>query len=527
MFIRLLKASLLASVLFMVACSGSKSEFEFKLLPVKLNEKWGYVDNSGKILINPQFDEAFLFADGLALVKTAGKYGYIDKDGNVIINPMYMEAMSFRNGKALVVGENTYPTFINKKGEIIFTVNEADECRHFSEDLAAFKSNFKWGFIDESGKIIINAQFDRVGDFSEGLAMIGNEGSPKMLFGYINKKGEMTINPQFDQANEFIDGMALVKLNDKYGYIDTEGKFIINAQFDEAAPFADGLARVKVGDKYGFIDKSGKIVINPQFEKVGSFSEGLALVISEDNKVGYINKEGAFHINVQFEEAHDFNNKMAPVKMNDKYGFIDNNGKIIVNPQFDAVYDMRFYTNTIQSDFFNTKSLTAFFTESTNETMFRTVTKNTTFGDVSNVVHKTDKLLESSNNSVTVELNTDIDNYAKIENFKYVFASNVYTIKPTYQYLHHWGNYQTGTKKDMNFAATVASVEAEMYLYGKASGKNDKITRSIANAFGDALKTKATPATNGYEVEGAGLKVFITAENKAVTGKIYVKVVFK
>jgi hypothetical protein len=38
-------------------------------------------------VINPQFDEAAPFADGLARVKTGGRYGYINDSGKYVWNP--------------------------------------------------------------------------------------------------------------------------------------------------------------------------------------------------------------------------------------------------------------------------------------------------------------------------------------------------------------------------------------------------------------------------------------------------------
>jgi hypothetical protein len=49
--------------------------------------RWGFIDKSGKIVINPQFDEAMAFADGLARVKVGHKTGYINTAGKYIWNP--------------------------------------------------------------------------------------------------------------------------------------------------------------------------------------------------------------------------------------------------------------------------------------------------------------------------------------------------------------------------------------------------------------------------------------------------------
>ena len=75
-------------------------------------------------------------------------------------------------------------------------------------------------------------------------------------WGYIDKTGKIVINPQFDSATSFSKGLARVVIGDKWGYIDKTGKIVINPQFDSAASFCDGLARVVIGDKWGYIDKT-------------------------------------------------------------------------------------------------------------------------------------------------------------------------------------------------------------------------------------------------------------------------------
>ena len=52
------------------------------LVAVRVDEKWGYMDLSGNMIIEPQFDMAYNFEFGYAMVKMGEEYYYIDKDGN-------------------------------------------------------------------------------------------------------------------------------------------------------------------------------------------------------------------------------------------------------------------------------------------------------------------------------------------------------------------------------------------------------------------------------------------------------------
>ena len=40
--------------------------------------KYGFIDKSGKVVIEPQFDLVFDFSEGLARVEKDGKWGFID-----------------------------------------------------------------------------------------------------------------------------------------------------------------------------------------------------------------------------------------------------------------------------------------------------------------------------------------------------------------------------------------------------------------------------------------------------------------
>jgi len=253
--------------------SDSKKETP-RLFPVcdrcaTKDKRWGYIDSTGKLVINSQFEEVADFSEGLAAVKTGSRWGFIDEDGKFVINPQF------------------------------------DEVGSFAEGLVAVKSDRKWGYLDKTGKYTINPQFYDAGMFSEGLAPVfGTETGFK--HGYIDKSGKNVINAQFDDARCFFEGRAAVKLGDKWGYINRRGKYIINPQFDEASDtFSEGRAAFKIGDKWGYIDKAGKFVINPQFDSATKFENGIAEVgiklprtdpnaILDKYQYGYIDRNGKY-----------------------------------------------------------------------------------------------------------------------------------------------------------------------------------------------------------------------------------------
>ncbi|MDE5572627.1 MAG: WG repeat-containing protein [Muribaculaceae bacterium] len=71
------------------------------------NQKFGYKDKDGNVIVKPQFFEATDFSEGLAAVKK-GKtslWAYIDTAGKLVIPANFRQAKSFHDGLAAVLME--------------------------------------------------------------------------------------------------------------------------------------------------------------------------------------------------------------------------------------------------------------------------------------------------------------------------------------------------------------------------------------------------------------------------------------
>jgi len=65
------------------AFSAAES-FSEGLAAVKIDDKWGYIDRSGKIVIEPLFGLAMKFRNGLAVVHDGGRVYYVNRTGEII-----------------------------------------------------------------------------------------------------------------------------------------------------------------------------------------------------------------------------------------------------------------------------------------------------------------------------------------------------------------------------------------------------------------------------------------------------------
>src|SRR5215510_5682971 len=74
-----------------------------RLRPIQQDGRWGYIDSTGKIAIEPQFSWAEEFSGGLATFENEdGKHGYIDETGKIVIEPKFDNWTEFSEGLAAV-----------------------------------------------------------------------------------------------------------------------------------------------------------------------------------------------------------------------------------------------------------------------------------------------------------------------------------------------------------------------------------------------------------------------------------------
>jgi hypothetical protein len=349
-------------------------EFSEDLAPFekKINgrSRWGFIDAVGKIVIDPKFDWAEPFSEGLALVCLGSqdqKCGYINKENKFVVNPIFDGGERFSEGRAAVFKNGPAGRkfgFIDTAGKLVIDyIYEEPVKRHFSDGVFAAQIGKKYFFIDQSGKKTTAKEFDYLDDISEGLAGFCNN----KKCGFVNKFGNAVIAPKYDRVGKFSEGMASVRIGNwtsgKWGYIDKTGKMVIAPQFAEVNEYAEGYAGVSVGGNmyngnWGFIDKQGKFVINPQFKGwYPSFRHGYAPVCANQksrgdfDKCGIINKNGDFVVAPEFDDGIPsvfIHNGVAifGIKVNDEHRKV----LISLTKQVKNILDLQVSTSTPDLD---------------------------------------------------------------------------------------------------------------------------------------------------------------------------------
>jgi hypothetical protein len=498
----LILAAFVAATSIISSCGvGGDSISEVNLIPVKSGKDFQYIDKEGKIVINPQFKNATVFRDGLALVETSGdkpKFGFISEDGKYAINAQYKEATVFSDGLAWVVTENAAPAAIDKKGGIKFSLQDAEEVRVFKDGLAAFsmvneEGEEKWGFVNKEGKVVINPQFSSASNFSNGKCGVKNSDGK---WGFIDKDGKISINYQFDEAGDFKNGKCIVTSASKDGVIDNDGKYIINPQFSDMIIDGD-MFLINQDGKWGWCDKDGKLIINPQFGKAYPFNGNKTTSVQSGNSYGYIDKEGKIVINPQFDLALPFNGELALVVSANKIGFIDKDGKYVINPQFDDVSSdlVKYFLtgasdySSINTDFFNVGAITSILNFDNPEGF----TFNSTFEDVMKKYGLNQNKFRKNSTEHEVLSGKKITNDATYNFYVLGNAFDKITVRKGYGYWSYNDiDYKfNGKNKPTSYAYSII-------LSGKGYGKGETLVSAIQGKLGEYKKDDIRSGENSY-----------------------------
>ncbi|MCX7735573.1 MAG: WG repeat-containing protein [Candidatus Kapabacteria bacterium] len=343
------------TILFFICCEIEAND-KPPILAYQSGGFWYFIDEDGKQVFEPKkFDDVLGFSEGLirVLVKDNDKthVKYLDLSGKVILEPDFDYAYDFVNGIAMVFNftDKTKTSkkfgFIDKKGKVVVPCN-LNDASQFSEGLAYVSNDDYKGYIDTAGKLIINLNENAGFKFSEGLAAVNNK---KFEFGFIDKKGDLVINYRFDEVGYFNEGFAKYNRDNKFGFIDRQGNERIPANFDIVRNFSEGQAFVGLYDTdfrafWAVIDTNGKYKTRHIFTRVQDYSEGLAAV-RDSSLWGYINKDGKYIIEPRFFYADSFRNGIAWVsdRISKEFGFIDTKGNFKIKiPEFDKAFELRF-----------------------------------------------------------------------------------------------------------------------------------------------------------------------------------------
>lgn len=266
------------------------------------SNKMGVINQEGKFIIKPLYDQVWGFTDGVAIFAQGESplnrlYGFIDINGHEISSAKYLEASNFADGLAYVMlsrnNSKVETGYIDKKGKLVFknTYKNIEGPYYYEYSFHdGMVANPECNYMNKQGEVIFGLKElglkpassasspDKCTDFNEDLLKVLY--SKNNFVGFLDKKGNLVIKTESKNVEDFSEGLVAIEKNGKWGFVDKTGKFVIKPIFDnpllsfdppqsdprdiiQAVPtlsFKDGLAFVCQGNICGYIDKSAKFI---------------------------------------------------------------------------------------------------------------------------------------------------------------------------------------------------------------------------------------------------------------------------
>lgn len=266
------------------------------------------INEEGKTLFESQ-DFIGEFHDGIAPVAhkiddTTVLYGYIDKTGKTIIEPKYESASSFDGGRAVVkVGENEY-ALIDKTGSTVINLQYKNVFDLSEGILTYYDSNDMKGYLKTDGQKITNADFTYTEAFKDGFAIVGvSSGDNNTKYGVIGKDGRYIISPIYSSVRYIGGEMFAVSTDALYPFQDTlvkkailnkEGQKITDFKYYDIGEYRDGMLSVSEEKSTYIINNKGEKVENqPVVDGCGTMVHMGDMIRADiDNELTYFSKNG-------------------------------------------------------------------------------------------------------------------------------------------------------------------------------------------------------------------------------------------
>jgi hypothetical protein len=252
------------------------SEEEGGLYPAYIKEggkaKYGYINTKGDFILQPIYDYANDFSEGIAIVMQGEKYLAIDESGAVI----------FEN-------DNTISSFRNGVASFAMTNHDV----------------WLYGYVDKSGQVIIEPQFIYAGSFNDKDQAYVTLPNGK-TYELIDKSGKVLASYELELGNNYVssfeDGYVIYYDSEsmKYGASTLTGDTILEPKYSDIAYLGSNLFAVKSPDMEFYqatnapsaiYNSKGEQLTDYTFYDLAHYSNGYTSA-SDDSSVFFLDSSG-------------------------------------------------------------------------------------------------------------------------------------------------------------------------------------------------------------------------------------------
>jgi hypothetical protein len=314
-----------------------------ELFSFKKNDKSGFKDAAGNIVVKPIYDYASYSFVSLGGVSKGGKWAVINNRGQLLTDFVYNGGVGDAQGFDLIpvynesgfMGVNHFYGIVNKDGVEIARPNYG-YVEIVSNRLALVSSSGSYGILNDAGQYVLPMEFSK-----ETLKVFTNiqpngaffQNGQWKAFSY---DGGTIKKWKYDDIVIRGEHLWPVKYRNKWGYVDTLGRELASPVYDSVGIFSGGIAWVSVEGKKGVMNNRGTLVIPVKYDYIVLDKTG-NYYLGANGKWGLVHNDGSTILPVKYDLLGELSEDLYPVKLNGKWGFADATAKEVIAPVYDGV----------------------------------------------------------------------------------------------------------------------------------------------------------------------------------------------
>lgn len=345
---------------------------------VRLDGKWGYINQRGEFVLPPLFYSLEPFSDGLALVerdvlittrtkerKVLHLKGFAAPDGQTTLTHAYIRQMwqqalanpaDFELYDYPADGEET--NWITDPFARFTAVGDHHNglcvaCREGMDAQGAY--SVRYGVVRYNEEEVVPFRYDWLYYAGEKDTLSLYCGLRDGKYGVVCSDSTECIPFVYDR----LDGMERLSKEfislqgNKQGFVTLAGREVLACRFDKVERPRQGLLYATLEGKRGVADLKGNTIVPFEYSYVGEFANGLAWVC-RDNLYGLITLQGQLRQPCQMKDIFRFDKdlrlrynpqmpplfRQTPVYFETEkglYGLMDGEGRTLAEPKFDCI----------------------------------------------------------------------------------------------------------------------------------------------------------------------------------------------
>lgn len=355
----------------------AQSGVNHQIHPVKINNQWGFISDTGRLVIQPQYDAYAYKKKGYILVEKDKKVGVLDSIGKQVLPMKYQRIRPLeRNIFAVVL--DTLETVVNEKDEPLLS-DSYQYVGILNPQFFTVRIDSLWGIHQRGGRQIAPPIYHQIEPvkIGKGYFIVYQKKGATQLAGLMNTKGKLIAPPKYLDFQVLNDSLFLFKNKDNlWGLLDLDGNILYEAKWSKAAKLNRYLVTVQLkgekkrtellsilsrkiiplkytykgfqafndtyicslkGYRKGLLDSIGNEVLKPKFQNIGQTMYPNLFKVQIGSWGLFDRNKDSIVLETINSQIQKFDNQVALFIMGGLYGLVNLKGKTLLPGIYDRI----------------------------------------------------------------------------------------------------------------------------------------------------------------------------------------------